>query len=218
MRVVLAEALAVAESDVRLFDRPDETDGRRRLGVALATAPDLIVAGTGPGGCRRRCANSGSRDPEDRRSAADRPTMAPFLGALAIIVLVVIAIGLFNLFGKSDQPEDQQVGRAAVGQNDALQRQNYADFRTYTCATSSGVEADMLARQRDSVAKRGERFVDDVTDVVIDGDRATANSDLSFRQGAGRLKPAVADDVRTRGRSMEGLFDRPQLAVGHSRT
>jgi phosphoribosylglycinamide formyltransferase 2 len=43
MRVV-AEALAVAESDVRLFDRPDETDGRRRLGVALATAPDPIVA------------------------------------------------------------------------------------------------------------------------------------------------------------------------------
>jgi phosphoribosylglycinamide formyltransferase 2 len=41
---VLAEALAVAESDVRLFDRPDETDGRRRLGVALATAPDAIVA------------------------------------------------------------------------------------------------------------------------------------------------------------------------------
>jgi phosphoribosylglycinamide formyltransferase 2 len=43
MRLV-GEALAVAESDVRLFDRPDETDGRRRLGVALATAPDSIVA------------------------------------------------------------------------------------------------------------------------------------------------------------------------------
>jgi phosphoribosylglycinamide formyltransferase 2 len=41
---VIGEALAVAESDVRLFDRPDETDGRRRLGVALATAPDPIVA------------------------------------------------------------------------------------------------------------------------------------------------------------------------------
>jgi hypothetical protein len=55
-------------------------------------------------------------DPAD----ADRPTMAPFLGALAIIVLVVITIGLFNIFGKNDVPEDQQVGRAAVGQNDAL--------------------------------------------------------------------------------------------------
>jgi len=41
---VLAEALAVAESDVRLFGRPDETDTPRRLGVALATAEDPIIA------------------------------------------------------------------------------------------------------------------------------------------------------------------------------
>jgi phosphoribosylglycinamide formyltransferase 2 len=41
---VLAEALAVAESDVRLFSRPDETDTPRRLGVALATAQDPIIA------------------------------------------------------------------------------------------------------------------------------------------------------------------------------
>jgi phosphoribosylglycinamide formyltransferase 2 len=43
-QAVLADALGVAESDVRLFDRPDETDERRRLAVALATAPDPIVA------------------------------------------------------------------------------------------------------------------------------------------------------------------------------
>jgi phosphoribosylglycinamide formyltransferase 2 len=41
---VLAEALAVAESDVRLFNRLDEFDGRYRLGAALATAPDVTVA------------------------------------------------------------------------------------------------------------------------------------------------------------------------------
>ncbi len=44
LHAVLAEALEVAESDVRLFGRPDETEGHRRLGVALATAPDPIVA------------------------------------------------------------------------------------------------------------------------------------------------------------------------------
>jgi hypothetical protein len=118
-------------------------------------------------------------DPEDD-SATDRPTMAPFLGALAIIALVAIAIALFNVFGSDVVPADQQVGRAAVGQNDALQRQNYADFRTYTCRAQQGVEADVLARQRDSVAKRGERFVDDVPDVVIDGDRATAKVTYHF--------------------------------------
>jgi len=118
-------------------------------------------------------------DPEGD-SAADRPTMAPFLGALAIFVLVVIVIGLFNVFGGSDVPEDQRVGRAAVGQNDALQRQNYADFRSYTCRGQQGIEADVLARQRDSVAKRGERFVDDVTGVAVDGDRATAKVTYHF--------------------------------------
>ena len=41
---VVAEALATQESDVWLFGRPDETEGRRRLGVALATAPDVIIA------------------------------------------------------------------------------------------------------------------------------------------------------------------------------
>ncbi|MGV9798844.1 formate-dependent phosphoribosylglycinamide formyltransferase [Mycobacterium sp. NPDC003449] len=41
---VLAEAMATSESDVRLFGRQDESQDRRRLGVALATAPDVIVA------------------------------------------------------------------------------------------------------------------------------------------------------------------------------
>ena len=110
----------------------------------------------------------------------DRPTMAPFLGALAIIVLVVIAIGLFNAFGSEQPPADQQVGRAAVGQNDALQRQDYADFRKYTCRDQQGVEADVLARQRDSVNKRGERFVDDVTEVKVDGEQATGKVTYHF--------------------------------------
>jgi hypothetical protein len=106
--------------------------------------------------------------------------MAPFLGALAIFVLVVIAIVLVNVFGSSDVPEDQQVARSAVGQNDALQRQSYPDFRKYTCGAQHGNEAEVLARQRDSVQKRGERYVDDVTKVVVAGDRATATVTYHF--------------------------------------
>ena len=106
--------------------------------------------------------------------------MAPFLGALAIFVLVVIAIALFNLFGDGDVPQDQQVGRAAVGQNAALQRQSYPDFRKYTCSAQYGNETEVLARQHDSVARRGERFVDNVTNVVIDGDHATATVTYHF--------------------------------------
>ncbi|MEX3771383.1 formate-dependent phosphoribosylglycinamide formyltransferase, partial [Mycolicibacterium fortuitum] len=41
---VLSEALATSESDVRLFGNPGESESPRRLGVALATAPDVIIA------------------------------------------------------------------------------------------------------------------------------------------------------------------------------
>jgi hypothetical protein len=103
----------------------------------------------------------------------DRPTMAPFLGALAVVVLIVIGIVLFNSFGDGGaRPED--VGVAVVGQNDALQRLNFADYRKYTCAAKQGTEADVLAHQQDSVAKDGHRHVDDVTAIRIDGDRASA--------------------------------------------
>jgi phosphoribosylglycinamide formyltransferase 2 len=44
LNAVLADALAVAESDARLFNRPDETEPRRRLGLGLATAPDVTTA------------------------------------------------------------------------------------------------------------------------------------------------------------------------------
>ena len=216
VNAVLADALAVAESDARLFNRPDETEPRRRLGLALATAPDVDDRqGQGAPG-DRRAAQTLVAVPSDE--ADDRPTMAPFLGALAIIVVVVIAIWLFSVFQGDRTPEDQQVGRAAVGQNDALQRANFADFGAYTCAKMRGAEADVLARQRDSVGQaRRQRFVDDVTDVKIDGDSATATVTYHFDK-APDDENACSDDVRTRGRGMEGLFDRSQLGMGHSRS
>ncbi|MGV0746168.1 Rv0361 family membrane protein [Mycolicibacterium sp. XJ870] len=111
-------------------------------------------------------------NPED--SAQDRPTITPFLAALAVIVLVVIGIALVNLFQGDGLSDEQQVGRAAVGQNDAIQRESYSEFADYTCAEQRGTEADFLARQRDSTAEHGARFIDGVTSVRIDGDRATA--------------------------------------------
>jgi hypothetical protein len=131
--------------------------------------------------------------------AADRPTMAPFLGALVIIVLVVIAIWLFSVFGGDKTPQDQQVGLAAVGQNDALQRENYADFVSFTCAAERGKEADVLARQRDSAGKNGARFVDDVTDVKIDGDRATATVTYHFDKAKDDKKRVPVTFVREDG-------------------
>ncbi|MHA0285265.1 Rv0361 family membrane protein [Mycobacterium sp. C3-094] len=105
---------------------------------------------------------------------------APFLGALAIIVAIVIAIWLFNVFSSDELTDEQLIGRAAAGQNDALQRDDYADFRSYTCAAQLGTEAEILDRQRDSKAAQGERFLDGVTDVEIDGNRATASVTYHF--------------------------------------
>ncbi len=140
-------------------------------------------------------------EPDDsgESGAADRPTVAPFLGALAIIVIVVIAIWLFNVFQGDRTPEDQRVARAAVGQNDALQRSDFADFSAYTCAAVRGSEVDMVARQRDSAAKRGARFVDDVTDVKIDGDRATATVTYHFDKAPDEKSPVPVTFVREDG-------------------
>jgi hypothetical protein len=106
--------------------------------------------------------------------------MAPFLGALAIIVLIVIGIAVANSFGGDGPAPEQDVSRAIVGQNDALQRQSYTGFRDYTCRAEQGSEADFLARQRDSVAKSGERYVDGVRNVRIDGDRAMVEATYHF--------------------------------------
>ncbi len=98
----------------------------------------------------------------------------PILIALGVAAIVLIGFGVSWLFRGDGLTEDNRVGRAAVGQNDALQRENYSDFRKYTCAQQQGTEAEVIARQQQSKSARGARFVDDVTAVKIDGDRATA--------------------------------------------
>lgn len=98
----------------------------------------------------------------------------PILIALGVAVIVLIVFGISWLVRGDGLTEDQRVGRAAVGQNDALQRENYPDFRKYTCAAQQGAEAEVVARQQQSKSAHGARFVDDVTAVKIDGDRANA--------------------------------------------
>lgn len=104
----------------------------------------------------------------------------PFLGALVIIVLVVGAIWLLNVFDSDDLSADQLIGRAVAGQNDALQRQDYPTFRTFMCAEQQGVEPEIIDEQRVSSDKRGERFVEKVGVVRVDGDRATAEVTYYF--------------------------------------
>ena len=57
----------------------------------------------------------------------------------------------------------------------------------------------MVARQRDSAAKRGARFVDDVTDVKIDGDRATATVTYHFDKAPDEKTPVPMTFLREDG-------------------
>ncbi|CAN3126774.1 lumazine-binding protein [Mycobacterium sp. smrl_JER01] len=108
--------------------------------------------------------------------------VAPFLGALAIIVAAVIGIWLMNLFSGDGLTDEQQIALAASGQNDALQRSDYPDLVEFSCAGQLADEMEVLDRQRESVERRGERFLDRVAGVAIDGDRATADITYYFGQ------------------------------------
>jgi hypothetical protein len=119
---------------------------------------------------------------EESSGDEERGSLAPFGAAFAVFALVVIGVTIFTLTRGDGLTETQRVGQAAVGQNDALQRQNYVDYQRYTCAQQQGTEANFLAAQQESVREHGARYVDDVTDVKIDGDSATGTVAYHFEK------------------------------------
>lgn len=106
--------------------------------------------------------------PEDTDSSP-----LPMLLAIGVVVLVLLALGI-STFLRTGGGDDTAVVRAAIGQNDALQRADYAAFRNFTCAAEQGSEPDFVSRQRESTQLRGARYVQNVTSVKVDDDRATA--------------------------------------------
>lgn len=126
-------------------------------------------------------------------------TPVPFMIALAIIVLVIGGIGLSQLIGAKDVPEVDVVAQAAIAQNDALQRSDYPDFRAYTCAAEAGDEADVLARQQDSMNTKGARYIDGVSGVSIDGDTATGTVTYHFDNDPDTLIETPTKFVREDG-------------------
>ena len=128
-----------------------------------------------------------------------RPSLATFLGGLAVFAIVILGIVLFNVFGSDTTTPGDQVAKAAVGQNDAMQRQDYGKFRDFTCRAKQGSEADFLARQRDSVTKNGERYLDDVTDITVDGARASATVTYHFDKTAETKTPGEVSFVQEDG-------------------
>jgi len=119
--------------------------------------------------------------PPDRE---DRPSALPILIAIGVALVVLAIVSITQLRGVDDLKPDQLVARAAVGQNDALQRENYPDYVSYTCAAQQGVEAEVLAGQKKSVSVNGARYVDEVTGISVNGDGATATVVYHFEHSA----------------------------------
>jgi len=118
-----------------------------------------------------------TKEPENTGSSP-----MPILIALGVVAIVLIGLGISWLVRGDGLSEDQRVGRAAVGQNDALQRESYPDFRKFTCAGQLGAEAEVIARQQQSKLAHGARFVDDVTGVKIEAERGTATVVYHFER------------------------------------
>lgn len=109
----------------------------------------------------------------------------PLLIAVALVlVALAVVFGLRSCRG-GEISDEAGIGRAVIGQNDALQREDYADFRRFTCAAEQGAEDVVLAAQRKSFQDKGARYVDDVRGFAVDGDRATATVVYHFEKAAG---------------------------------
>jgi hypothetical protein len=128
-----------------------------------------------------------------------RPSLIPIVTALTVIVVALGAIWLLRMFRGDEQPDEGRIGIAAVGQNDALQREDYAAFRTYTCLAEQGTEARVLADQRESQTAKGARFVDDVTGIAISGEQATATVLYHFERSPDEKIKTAATFVRQDG-------------------
>lgn len=116
--------------------------------------------------------------------AENRRTALPILIAAAMVGVVLIVSITLRSCRSEEISAEAGIGRAVIGQNDALQRGDYAAFRRFTCPAQQATETQVLAEQRRSADAKGARFVDDVRAFAVDGDRATATVVYHFERAA----------------------------------
>ncbi|AQA03817.1 lumazine-binding protein [Mycobacterium sp. MS1601] len=140
-----------------------------------------------------------TKTPKEEPENSVGATPWPFMIALAIIVIVIAGIVVVRFVEGDDIPEVDVVAQAAIAQNDALQRADYADFTTYTCAAEVGEESKVLQAQQESVNSNGQRYVDGVSGVTIDGDTATGTVTYHFDNAPDHLVPVETTFAREDG-------------------
>jgi hypothetical protein len=133
----------------------------------------------------------------------------PFLLALVVVVIAITAILVINMGGGDEDAE--QIGRAVVAQNDALQRQDYQAFKDNTCAAEHGTEDEVLGSSgiRWPSAANAMSTAPGKIESTGPGHRR-GRVPLRERRGhPGRCR----HDLRPRGRQLEGVLGRTGLAV-----
>lgn len=111
-------------------------------------------------------------------------TAWPILVAIGIVGLVVLGVIVVRVVRGDEVRDEAGLGRAVIGQNDALQRLDYPAYERFTCDALQGVEPVVLAEQRQSAEAKGARFVDDVRGMKVEGDRASATVVYHFEKSS----------------------------------
>lgn len=130
----------------------------------------------------------------------------PFLAAVVVIVLVVGGVLLSNLL----RPSDDRVSDAAQVQyaiNDSYTARNSLDYRKYrevTCAAVVGAqdfptEQVFVADNQRSRDTFGKIVIPEITDVTVDGDRATAQVQWHFENKGSDAKTVTPTVVVREG-------------------
>lgn len=132
--------------------------------------------------------------------------MWPFLAAVVVIVLVVGGVLVSNLL----RPSDDRVSDAAQVQyaiNDSYTARNSLDYRKYRSVTCAAVvdrddfptEHAFVADNQRSRDTFGKILIPEITDVTVDGDRATAQVHWHFENKGSDAKTVTAAVVVREG-------------------
>ena len=152
---------------------------------------------------RDRSGSADSREPapaDDRRSWKDA---WPFLVAFAVVVIAAAGIGISYLI----RPADDRLSVEAKVQhaiNDSYTARNDLDYGKYRGATCSADlssdtfpdETTFLDQNRRSFDENGHIVIPEITDIAVDGDRATAKVHWHFDEKADQKQ--VADTIVVR--------------------
>lgn len=112
----------------------------------------------------------------------ERRTPWPFIIAVAIVVIVLGAIGVMHVVRPAEDrlTEESKVSRTINDYYTARNAINYSNFRALTCAAERDSvefpteEVFSTENTRDREAD-GQIEISDISETVVNGDRATAN-------------------------------------------